>query len=205
MNDMLRYLKGLNRKPRLHPNGFIQLDLKSDSSVRLHIWPSSLPKAQKTNHPIHDHVFDMSSTVLQGELQNINYTFTPVKEKVLFKTEYKLFQALPIGKTKNTKLVPSPMPSGILKETRNGYVCSGEEYKIPKGVLHLSVPVTSLVATVMLKENIDKGSPYVAIPVGVEPDNDFKRESVPLDILWKEIAIMTDLCFKRFKLFSTYL
>jgi hypothetical protein len=66
--------------PRVHPNGFIQLDLDhvadgwhashhrghSGGRTRLHIWnpPGVTLPHQDTVNEIHDHVFDMLSTVV---------------------------------------------------------------------------------------------------------------------------------------------
>src|SRR5882672_5609107 len=65
------------RRPRLHPNGFIQLDLTEDLSKRLHVWPDEPLQAQLTRHPIHDHSFDMKSEILAGCLANLIYEFQP--------------------------------------------------------------------------------------------------------------------------------
>src|SRR4051812_43978314 len=66
--DSLRYL---NTEPRVHPNGFIQLDLKP--GLRLHVWDVQI-KAQEPPTPVHDHIFDMRSQVLLGQIgQNVHH------------------------------------------------------------------------------------------------------------------------------------
>ena len=56
--------------PRLHGNGFIQLDLNGKD--RLHVWHPDLPK-QEFPTPIHDHKFSFKSHILYGELTHIEY------------------------------------------------------------------------------------------------------------------------------------
>ena len=53
LHDLLE--GSLGSEPRLHGNGFIQLDLGDDQ--RLHIWSPDLPPAQRVSTQIHDHQF----------------------------------------------------------------------------------------------------------------------------------------------------
>src|SRR5687768_2884644 len=77
--------------PRVHPNGFIQLDLEdvpeswhashkqghSGAARRMHIWnpPGVELPHQQTVNEIHDHVFDMKSNVVRGVLVQRLYEF----------------------------------------------------------------------------------------------------------------------------------
>ena len=61
-------------KPRVHPNGFIQLDLNQDASMRLHVWPDESEghvPCQETKTTIHDHKFDMQSMIVYGSLKQL--------------------------------------------------------------------------------------------------------------------------------------
>lgn len=91
---MLDYASLVNsgEVPRLHPNGFIQLNLNRAGTCRLHIWsPNITPDmVQKTRHPIHDHIFDMESTILLGSMENWVYEFIDSG----IRREYALFQGV---------------------------------------------------------------------------------------------------------------
>ncbi len=64
-------LRSSGNVPRLHPNGFIQLDLKDGR--RLHVWPEEAIRVREPRTPIHDHVFDLKSEVYLGALINKMY------------------------------------------------------------------------------------------------------------------------------------
>ncbi len=52
-------------EPRIHGNGFIQVDL--DELHRLHLWDVMIPR-QSVDSSIHDHAFGFESRTLQGML-----------------------------------------------------------------------------------------------------------------------------------------
>jgi len=68
-------LKSWGTVPRVHPNGFIQIDKPASRKERVHIWPDAeLPK-QGSHHSVHDHIFDMASLVLRGAMTNRLFDF----------------------------------------------------------------------------------------------------------------------------------
>src|SRR5688572_2072239 len=60
---------------RWHPLGFISCTLLAHGSkkVRLHYWPVNTARAQDAQCQIHDHIFDFSSWVMAGTVENIQY------------------------------------------------------------------------------------------------------------------------------------
>ena len=42
--------------PRVHPNGFIQLDLNAEGTLRLHVWPDGPFPKQRSDSTIHEHI-----------------------------------------------------------------------------------------------------------------------------------------------------
>lgn len=61
-------LRSYGTQPRLHPNGFIQLDLPGRR--RLHVWPDMPIRGGVMGEPIHDHVYGFTSSVGLGTLVN---------------------------------------------------------------------------------------------------------------------------------------
>lgn len=55
IGSVIAELQATEAKPRVHPNGFIQLDISETD--RLHVWHPSLPYRQKTFSPVHNHIF----------------------------------------------------------------------------------------------------------------------------------------------------
>src|SRR5579859_4023793 len=146
------YARANNRRPRLHPNGFIQLDLAKDASVRLHVWPAVPLPAQKTRHPIHDHVFDMESTILCGHLRNVLYKALPLSDaeaaQAIFRP-YRMYRATRIAKD-DTVLMPADEKFYAVVESAHEDLEPGDTYYMQKGLLHDSVPL-GLTCTLMYK------------------------------------------------------
>lgn len=172
-------MRAVGRKPRLHPNGFIQFDLVADGSCRFHVWPDEPIPAQKTSHIIHDHVFDMESVVVVGQLTNILYRFIPSMSP-----HYILHQG---RKTVNEETVLEPTDlRGNLEEISRQQIGLGRAYSLALGVFHASLADT-LTATIMLKTRSTKEKPYIAVPAGISPDNDYRRDSTNEELLWHYI------------------
>jgi hypothetical protein len=60
---------------RWHPLGFIVCTILIDGpfKARLHVWPVDTARSQGPSCQIHDHAFDLSSRVLHGCIENIEY------------------------------------------------------------------------------------------------------------------------------------
>lgn len=170
-------------EPRLHPNGFIQLDLKSGS--RLHVWPAQPIPAQKTSHPVHDHVFEMESEVLKGTLENRTYKWVHCAWQD--DASHELYEIVRLrGEDTILKSLWPRMSSGLIRLEMTEMVSEGEMYGLGAGILHESVPHGTVV-TLMRKLKVFGGNPRVAVPVTVQPDNDFRRDQVDPAVLWELI------------------
>jgi len=71
----LKKVRADGGRPRVHGNGFVQLDLTERS--RLHIWGDPRIPKQKVATPIHDHVFGFESTIIVGRVISLTYAVTP--------------------------------------------------------------------------------------------------------------------------------
>jgi hypothetical protein len=164
-------------RPRLHPNGFIQLDLDAQKKRRLHVWPDKPVQAQKTRHPVHDHAFNFISTLLCGSLTNLRYYFMKSEHVTTV-----MHRAVRLQGGEDTILQPEE--SGYLGFIGGELMLPGQTYSMVKDVLHDSIP-HGLTATIIEKESTQYTyGPRVAVPVKVTPDNDFRRETVNEDLLW---------------------
>lgn len=175
-------LRALSTVPRLHPNGFIQLDLVPNQSIRLHVWPAEELRAQKTRHPIHDHSFDMESEILTGCLSNLTYEFQPSE----YNKQTTLYRAKRLPDTQETILEPAvtiKANTGYLRLLRADMFLPSSKYRLSKFVLHDSIP-HGLTATIMTKTRLSDYSPLIAVPKGIEPDNDYRRDSIDTEVLW---------------------
>lgn len=187
--------------PRVHPNGFIQLDLEpvpdswhashqkghSGASRRLHIWnpPGIELPHQKTVNEVHDHVFDMDSAVLIGELGQLLYRFIIGQEWRKKFARYQLYRAV-YEKNSDSRLQATGL-FGHLEMYRTFNVTEGCSYRQPAFTFHDSNP-HGLVVTVMTKMAVHEGEAHVLVPDDIEPDNSFDRASAaPAELLWQAI------------------
>jgi len=174
-------LRALGRRPRLHPNGFIQFDIMPNV-WRLNVWtPQAL--RSKPLHPIHNHSFDIRSTIITGMLTNITYVFKSSGIGEPFTTV--LHRATRLAGHDSMLTVVEDIPAFGELHFRDAVSCNpGESYTLPRNVLHDSIP-HGLTATIMRVENPDpKYGPLVAVPAGIEPDNEHRREEYDEEILW---------------------
>lgn len=171
-------LRANGRTPRVHGNGFIQLDLNASGTWRLHVWHDDIPR-QVVATPIHDHVFDMRSTVLRGTL--IHEELEPRDSRF---GAYKVYMAVQEEGTQNTILQPD---GGYVKLDLVQRLVLGEGsiYTFPAGKLHTSDHV-GLTATYMEKLEAPEGygRPRVLVPYDKVPDNDFHRDGFDPEMLW---------------------
>lgn len=196
VNNVLR----AGARPRLHPNGFIQLDLTVDGTIHLHVWPDpplDLPGMQKTKHPIHDHCFVMESIVLKGCITNLLYRKRVALGDPATIPVYRSYRAHNIaheGGPDDTVLLPYEGDHlYCLEEASAQVVKAGESYYMPAMELHDS-RVEGLTVTLMTKASVVRGyRPRIAVPLPIEPDNSFRREAVSADILEGHISKALDL------------
>jgi len=177
------------RRPRIHGNGFVQLDLTPE--MRLHIWNHpDIPK-QKTPTPVHDHMFSFTSRILLGSMINKRYEALTEKDTSVFKPTHKIYTAK-VREGEDTILVPSSAPVVELIDVGHRLYGCGQTYSMEVGDLHESI-TEELTATIIVKtgRTLSQGgpSPRVFVPIGMEPDNDFNRyQMLPEDAIWWIIA-----------------
>ena len=180
LTDEIKEAYEAGRSPRVHPNGFLQLDLRADPGLperkrRLHIFDDELPR-QVVRTSIHDHIFDMGSFVVKGTVLNDFYSVYPDPEG-----EYEVHQARETKCTETNLHSTGQRVSRRIKSTT--YVYMGESYTFPAFEFHDSRHEGRTV-TIMTKLGVKVGTPKVLVPVGAEPDNSFSREKQDIPALW---------------------
>ncbi len=184
--DELRALGVVGHLPRVHPNGFIQLDL--DERRRLHVYHPALEVHQKTYHPIHDHIFSFVSMIYSGRL--INVAYDAVSDKL--RGTHVVWQARSIGGEESVlerreDLIWRRLVPRVLQVFQ-----PGEGYEFPAKLLHevaFTVPTMTIIhKSAKTAAQGNKLVPVIMVPVGVEPDNDFRREDHDVEDLWRLIA-----------------
>ncbi len=169
-------LRDTGNHPRVHGNGFIQLDLTD--RLRLHVWGQPTIPRQRVANTVHDHVFGFRSMCHIGRVLNINWDSVSS-----YKGDYCLWQAQPSENGHDTQLALMDVPPVKLSHKGTGEITAGTEhntYYIFPFRFHETV-ATEPSLTIIEKDGDtlvqDPGGyrPRVCVPVGVEPDNEFSR------------------------------
>ena len=173
--------RNLGMQPRVHPNGFLQLDLTPEKTRRMHVWHDDLPR-QEVATPIHDHEFDLQSWVHLGKLMNIGYK-VDIPHPDSDGDIYQPHRVVRIPDTEETQLVPDGGPLQI-QDIRREEVKPGQMYSLKYNRYHVSQHEgTSL--SIMRKQILAVGhAATVLVPEGQQPDNGFVREEHDVDALW---------------------
>ncbi len=172
-------LRQSGRIPRLHGNGFIELDLNEEGTRRLHVWPFPKLSAQKIDSSIHDHAWDMESQVYLGQIHHRTFTAEPHINGL-----FNVYRAIPRDK-EDTELVKEK-GRVLVKQLDVIFVSAGESYFLSALHLHSS-QWYGLSLSIITKSNMLDSRPRVLCLDKTEPDNDFSRYSIDTEILWNSI------------------
>jgi len=204
VRDEVAEARASGAQPRVHPNGFIQLDLlvepgeeswddskkqgHSGGSRRLHIWnpPSIELPHQETDNEIHDHVFDMRSTVIRGRLMQNMYEFRVQGPDEMAMPTHEKYRA--IYDKKSSSRLEATGEQGWLEPIMWFWVNEGMSYWQDAFTLHDTGTPEGTVVTVMEKVRIYDGNPTIVCKIDHPPDNAFDRASAaPHELLWEAI------------------
>lgn len=155
-SDIIRY--GIISRSEFiwHPLGFIFCKLSEEGlrKIRLHIWPSNNDRMQNPAWLIHDHLFELKSWVIAGEIENTEYSVTDGEPN------YTIYNA----KYENNKSVLYKTDKNLcLNISHKAAVIFGDTYRVPFGVFHQSISI-SKTTSLTVCETIDQlnRSPMVA-------------------------------------------
>lgn len=182
--ESVRLRSGRN-VPRVHGNGFIQLDL--EPGTRLHVWGHRNLPRQTVDTGIHDHKFGFRSTAIVGRVVNILWTTIDYPEETYpGVASHKVY--VPRGssiKSENTTLSDSGERVKAYPASSRT-VLIGEAYYMEPRAFHETISDRPS-ATIMTKGYEVPHVARILVPMGQEPDNDFNRDAFPVARLWEII------------------
>ena len=157
--SLLSFIKNRNEPFRWHPLGFIVCTLMVEGpwKARLHCWPSGEARPQGEACLIHDHVFDFSSWVLNGEIENVEYEVGPSgRTYAIYATEY-------MGELSILKKTAQTIQLAVRSSTIQ---LAGSKYEMQAGQLHESRRIgTAPAVTVLITHNLSMQAPTVVGPL----------------------------------------
>jgi len=168
--------------PRVHGNGFIQLDMTP--TRRLHIWGHPDIPRQTVSTQLHDHTFGFRSRILMGNLEDVRLEAIPDP-----KGAYMTHRAV-IRDKEDTVLQPTGERVTMEITSVNVYT-AGDYYVMPSLAIHESKP-RGLAVSIIEKTGPSLAqsgpSPRVFVHHGESPDNNFNRYAFPVEELWRIIS-----------------
>jgi hypothetical protein len=169
-------------RPRVHGNGFVQLDITT--SRRLHVWGDSRIPRQSVPSTIHDHTFSFRSRVYLGQLVHREIALVPITSG-----PYEKYYAVTNRGGEDTRLLKTPVRYEALI-TQETLLRAGDTYTFEARRFHETV-APWLCVTVIDKDGptLSQGgpNPNVLVPFGLSPDNTFDRYQTQPDFLWQII------------------
>lgn len=179
-------------RPRVHGNGFLQIDL--DEKSRLHIWGHPDIPRQDVNTAIHDHRFSFVSTVLVGRLTHARYNLARVWEKGVDPTHH-IYEAHARNE-EDTILERKPFISGRPAGERAAtplkpdveFINAGESYLLEAKQFHETFSEQLTITKMTKTEVFDDHVGRVLVPKDVEPDNEFDRYAFNLATVWSIVS-----------------
>lgn len=175
----LRSMRAAGVLPRVHGNGFIQLDLEQNK--RLNVWGHKGIPRQKVDTGIHDHVFGFSSQCVAGRLINAVYEDVSLSNY----GPYKIY--IPVSRDGEDTVLQN---TGVMAKAGDPallIIRLWDCYTMKAGVFHESFTDRPS-ATLMEKGfKVKSAVARVLVPFDQEPDNEFNRNSFEPDKLWSII------------------
>ncbi len=184
--ELVTKLRAKGVIPRVHGNGFIQLDLTSGS--RLHIWGDPRIPRQKVATMIHDHVFGFTSTVIVGRVLNVVYNVVSHSygDYIVYAPKVRQGEDT-ILKPTALSVIAEPIHVDMLAVNTDS-----REYGISPFEYHETVAPDGPAATIIVKDGPTQAQgatakPRVLVPRSLKPDNEFNRYGTDEDLLWRII------------------
>jgi hypothetical protein len=183
-------------QPRLHPNGFIQLDFDDDR--RLHIFPgpqdrASLPQPLVRAN-IHDHSYDLESRVLGGALETSIFS----QPFLVYGGAYRIWFVSHYNEAGQADMMQMhPLSRYDSHQILQFTVGQGHSYSLSACHIH-QARWSSATVTLCRRGPIPGRRPArVLCNADLEPDNTFHRDCVDPKVLWniiyKEIENLHDV------------
>lgn len=169
-----------NIQPLWHPLGFVSCviqEVKSEYTLRVHFWPSNERRTKNPDWPIHTHSYALSSLILSGEIQDIQYNTTDGHEYSIYKVEYS---------QGNSEIIKTDK-TACLTETVNLIQPAGNEYRVERGTFHQSrVKFDHSAVTLVALSDASSEPPLV---LGRTGDFRYPYDRIPFDkeLFWASV------------------
>jgi hypothetical protein len=166
--------------PLWHPLGFVSAviaKVEDSHTLRLHYWPIGERRTKNPDWPIHTHSYSLSSLVLAGRVEDIQYEVESGLQASVYEVQY--FEG-------GSEIVRTDRTVSIAKTTTHVH-CSGEQYRVECGVFHQSrVALEGSAVTLVALSEIGTDLPLVLGATG-ESRYPYDRRRFSPDTFWAAV------------------
>lgn len=154
---LVSHLTDLRRSciPLWHPLGFVSCVIKdheNEVTVRVHYWPNGERRVKNPDWPIHTHAYDLSSFILAGRIQDLQYRVRSGEAFTVYEVGY-YSGGSEIVKT------DTQLDLEVVVDARR---VAGEQYQVPRGTFHQTqVPVSESAVTLVALTGFGSEAPRV--------------------------------------------
>jgi hypothetical protein len=140
-------------KAERHPIGFLHIELtplvpvEKFERLRFHVWPASMRQEDEAGS-VHDHIWDLTSVVIHGELRDRNYAPDP--------SPFGRFHGSRVAYGERNEFEDAGRYNLELVNDRR--VASGGVYKIPPRIVHTTEIIGSPTMTMVLANERPDGT-----------------------------------------------
>lgn len=166
--------------PLWHPLGFVSCIIKEEKDyvIRVHYWPNGERRVKNPDWPIHTHSYNLSSYVINGGVQDLQYKKNVTGEHIIYSVRY--FEGgSEIIQTENTMGIDV-----LVDEVR----CAGEQYNVALDTFHQSVvPFDRSAVTIVALSSFSDDAPLVLGAPG-QDSYPYDRTSFDKEEFWIEVT-----------------
>ena len=168
-------------QPLWHPLGFVSCVIRSEKNsfiTRIHYWPKFERRTKNPDWPIHTHVYDLSSQILDGRVRDIQYRLKDGADYAIYSVCYS---------GENSALNFTNEHTSIEKVIDAVHE-AGEEYTVAIGSFHQTrVPFDESAVSLVVLSNFVNFTPLV---LGTLREKFFPYSRVKFDKLtfWNRIG-----------------
>lgn len=167
-------------QPLWHPLGFVSCVISENPgkpTLRVHYWPPNDRRTKNPDWPVHTHSYALSSLVLSGSVEDIQYDPILGRDYSVYRVSYL---------NGNSEISNTGRKTGLSKRTSEVRTL-GDQYRVERGVFHQSeVKLTESAVTFVALSEPSHEPPLV---LGGNGDQKYPYDRTPFnkEIFWSAV------------------
>lgn len=167
-------------QPLWHPLGFASCVIKKDVpnvTLRVHYWPPNVRRTKNPDWPIHTHSYTLSSLVLHGAIEDIQYETAQGDEYTIYQVTYL---------NENSEIINTARKINISKQIAEMRT-NGDQYRVERGVFHQSTVKFSESAVTLVALSEPSNEAPLVLGKGGEHRYPYDRTPFDKELFWSTV------------------